>query len=579
MKLNYTKSYTLFLAIITSYNLLAGDVYNPQENIKKEAANDQILYNNAANTKPKETTPAFVKPFAKGNANGEVEQNLTDEQKVLSENFVHQGKLNREMQAKCAGKEMEELCAGNDPNASRKAIIGAVAKAYSMFGALMDDKFLALKKPVEAPKTDAVKTDAVKTDAAKPEATAKEDPKKEENQTDYCKYIPMVSEGVSMFMQQSAGKVLNLPASGNESAQKDALIKASKNHEERAKGAQIQAYGWGATAACYTGMMVTGTVALNQASIWIKWGASTFLAVNYFKDADENKGFAEKIKNLANTLPGKGDCNPVTDRVCYCSQPETENDTTYCYPELHNKAIASRSARVTCTDSNLKSDPTCQCEKMNNCFEKLMINQDVNNALGFATGAGSPFNSVRQLSRGEANSGVMSGAAYNQMMAIAKKANGLLNKVPGLNQNLNASENKNASIYQQAGIPSSVAAHMAAMNVSKSALDAAMAKASGLSGLAVASIDPSIYKSRNIDFSGGNALNGRGKVEKKDDDFMNKFGALGKKVDAKAPNKLIEFAVQKSQQQNQVSKTDRSIFEIISNRYSGSAFRMLELEK
>jgi hypothetical protein len=228
----------------------------------------------------------------------------------------------------------------------------------------------------------------------------------------------------------------------------------------------------------------------------------------------------------------------------------------------------------------MKADPMCTCEASNSCVDKTIMGQDTANILGIGT-SGSPYGGVRQLIHGEASAGLLSGSGFNQMSAIAKKANDLLNKVPIFNQNLSPNDLKNASIYQQAGIPASVAAHMAGANIPKSALDLAMTKAQGLGTVPIANYDlnDGSAKSKFVDFSGGGGMKKSSGPAKREDDFMSKFGNIGKKQEPKGSNKFVEFAVQQAQQTNQISKTDSSLFEIISNRYAGSAFRLLELEK
>jgi hypothetical protein len=387
----------------------------------------------------------------------------------------------------------------------------------------------------------------------------------------------MATETVSGVMQQMNAQALSVETRSNEAAQKETILKAAKSHEERSKGSQIQAVGWGSTAACYGVMAATGT-SMN-AAWWIKIGAATFLGAFYYKDSQDNKEYAEKTRAIANTLPGKGDCNPVTDKACYCSQPETEMDSTYCYEQLHQKKLAQLSARVTCIDSNLKSDPSCSCEKSNTCFEKLMINQDVNNTLGFGS-VGSQFSPIKKLTNGEASSGVLNGSAYNQYAAIAKKL--LADKsgsLKGPNLNLSKAEREMASIYQEAGMPGNIAAHIATSAVSQAAMNQAMAKVNGMtSSLPKIGGLEQVYKNRVVDFSGGAGLKNAKQNGSKDDlkGLINNLS--GKKQTPTQNGKVLVFA-EKAQSQNQITKSDSNLFEIISNRYMNSAPRLLNLEE
>jgi hypothetical protein len=539
--------------------------------IQNETNNNKVLYNNAEATSGTAKDNGYLKVLGSESGGATKEMNLTDEQKQLSESFVHQGLANRKILEACSGEKNQAMCAGNDPEASKKALVQGISKAYAMFSGMMDDKFLGLKKKVDPkdaktntetkPETDAKTADGKKTEGAK-----------EESQTDYCKYIPMATETISMFMQQSNAQLLQTPSSGGETAQKESILKAAKSHEERAKGSKIQATGWGGTAACYGVMAATGTTV--NTGLVVKMGAAAFLGAFYYKDAEENEEYAKKTRAIANTLPGKGDCNPITQKACYCSQPETQNDPTYCAAELHKKAMAQGSTRVSCVDSNLKADPNCNCERSNNCFEKFMLGQDVNNELGFAMTNGQ-FSPVKKLTNGEATGGVLSGATYGQYNAIAKKKlNDFANSIPGP-ASLSPNERKLAAIYQNAGIPGTIAAHMASANVPQAAINNAMAKVGGLTSNApIANIESG--NNRVVEFSGGSGLMPKGKSKNGGEDFSNLLGA---KKGATANNKVIEFAVQKAQAQSQISKSDnRSIFEIISNRYLNSAAERLDLE-
>jgi hypothetical protein len=570
-----TKNYQLIavLIILFSSHLWAAEstITNTAPTIQSETKNNNVLYNNAEVTKGTVKSDGFTIPLNGSNkTNSTNDLNLTDEQRQLSQNYIHQGLANRKIQEQCAG-ENADICNGNDPKASKKIIVQAVSKAYAMFSGMMDDKLLGLKKTPEAPKP-GDPTPVVKKDPK----TGKEVKEEGENQSDYCKYIPMATETVSMTMQQLSAKSLSSDTPTGETAQKDALLKTAKSHEEKENGANIQAAGWGGTAACYGVMAATGT-AMNTGWM-VKIGAASFLAYFYKQDADDQAGYAKKVRDIANTLPGKGDCNPVTQKACYCSQPETKNDPTYCLPsELHKKQIAATSNRVSCVDENLKSDPGCNCDRTGTCFEKLLLAQDVNNNLGFGT-TGSLFSPIKKLTNGESSAAVLSGSAFNQYAAMAKKKmNEAAQKFPGP-PSLTAAERSIASVYQGVGIPATIAAQMASTQVSQAAINSAMAKLNGATtNLPTVASENYGTLNRSVDFTGGNGLNkSKSNKSNNSEDFKSLLG--GAKTAGGNNSKVIEFAVQKAQSQNQITKSDVSIFEIISNRYMNSAPRLLDLE-
>ena len=414
-----------------------------REDIEKKEANtpkQEIRYINAAQGK------------------GKSNSNLTDQEKQLSENYIHQGKANELVQATCTG-DMKAVCAGQegkhkflgmDPN-----LIKAVSQAYAMFGALAGDSLGAIKKGPNAgeKKSDTKKTENStdnKTAESKTDSTAdskpdsksedksdnksdnKSEDKKEENASDYCKFIPTATEGVATAVQMAQSKSMAEEIGNGDTAQKDALLKAATSHSSRAKMAQVQAAGWWGGAACYGVNAAMGQFAMDK-NLVIKMGAATLLGAFYQNEVSANKEYAEKIRKLADSLPGKGDCNPITDNVCYCSQPSTENDPTYCMPGLHKKNLNPTSYRMACTDNNLKLDPTCTCEKTNTCFDTLIETQSEGIISLGDTGYGSsPFSSVRSLARGELVGGTLNNASFDKTAAVARKTLAEINsKVPG----------------------------------------------------------------------------------------------------------------------------------------------------
>lgn len=616
----------LFLTLFLSLNGLAADstttkttTTSTNSDIATEQSNNSTMLSNAAASQATKTNSDDWKKVLSGNAAATSASNLTDSEKQLSENYVHEGKANRLIQAGCSGDENQQICAGENPNASRSAIINGVAKAYAIFGSMVDDKFLALKRNVD-PKTlqkdpgegtgnstsgttnsgtansgsgnsnsgSATTADnkpaADSTSGGNKSTDANKD-KTEETQTDYCKYIPTATETIATVWSTSTAMSVSGTTSSGETAQKATLLKAAKTHSDRATGAKIQSYGWYGGAACYVAMYAysqtnPATAIKPNAALGIKIAAAGFLGKVYGDEVTANEGYADKVKKLADTLPGKGDCNPVTENECYCSEPTTENDTTYCAATIAaKKAAAASVVKVSCVDNNMKADASCSCKKTNTCFETLLTsNSGITNALGFGANGNSQFSTVRKLTNGELSTGSLAQSSINGLAAIAKKGLQEISDKIGGNNNLSKSDAKLLATYKDAGIPSNAASHLAGLSVSKAALDAGMGKASGISGTGGNGLAALSSVSKLIDFSGSGKGAGANKAVKgQDTDFMAKLGV--KKDDAnKNNNKLIEFAVQQSQQRNQISKTDRSIFEIISNRYAGSAFTRLSVE-
>ena len=554
------------------------------------ATNQTLLSNGAASRKILEdstqnTAPTSIKILGdKGSSTTSSKSDLTDQDKQLSENYVDQGGANRIIQEKCKG-DMAQVCAGTQVDhkvmGMDSSMIKAAAQAYASFGAMGD--ILPLSKPDKTAdakqdgsgqadsKSDS-KTDSKSDSKTDSKSDSKSDSKKDKA-TDYCKYIPTATEALAAFNQKTAITNLN---NGGETSQKEALLKAAKSHDERAAQAQIQTMGWYGGAACYAGGAAMGAFAVNT-SLIVKMGAATLLGVFYQGEIAANKEYAKKTRDIANSLPGKGDCNPVTQNECYCAEVENENDPTYCKDQIaKKKAAASAFTRVACTDSKLQVDPTCSCEKTNNCFDKLLENQgSAEFQLGFGT-TNSPFKSIASLAHGKLENGTLNSQAFSATSAIAKKAlNDLSSKVPGNNNPLTLAQKQIADSIASKGIPANIARLMAQNSPPQNAVDKAMAKLNGLG-----SYNEAAYTSGSsnvLDFSGGGGLGvgGRKNIKKEGEDFL---GKLNPKGGALANAKLLEFAQKAQSQAAQITKSDRPLFEIISLRYQMTGRRLLQID-
>lgn len=367
---------TLSFALV--FLIYSSTLFAESTETKSEGELNQVLLDNAAKAKAQQDRLNADKPKSTlnsltGKQLPSATDNLTDQDKQLSENYVHQGMANRIIKENCSG-DMAAVCNGEagkhkfmgmDPG-----MVKAVSQAYAMFGTMGGDSFLALKKGSKADGKDAKAGDKTSESGNKPTAKTEnktdgktdgktdKDGSKDDKATDYCKYIPTVTEGVATFSQMNLTKELSAQTGNGETAQKDSLLKAAKSHDGRAKMAQIQAAGWFGGAACYAGSAAYGNFAVDK-NLVIKIGAATLLGAFFQNEVAANKDYSAKMKKIAESLPGKGDCNPITDNLCYCSQPETENDPQYCMKQIHAKAIAKDSYRVACTDDRLKIDPTC----------------------------------------------------------------------------------------------------------------------------------------------------------------------------------------------------------------------------
>lgn len=578
------------------------------QTITTETATNGVLLDNAAKSqdyqKQSGNTPS-KNIFLQGSnaeAQASAKANLTDQEKQLVDNYVDHAGINKILKEKCVG-EMKQGCTGDEVDhkvmGMSPTMIRIATQAYATVGAMGDilpvnkgdgkglmggkgDSAAQSGSGSTPPASNATQTPPAGNEATKA-ANGKATEAKKEKAEDYCKYIPIGTETIAKFAQSDAVKKIDSQTNnGGETSQKEMLLKAAKSHESRADQAQIQAVGWYGGAACYAYQASTGAFAVDT-NLVVKLGAATLLGTFYQAEVSANKGYAKKVKEIANSLPGVGHCNPVTENECYCSQDEHKNDQRYCAAQIQaRQAAAAQFTRVTCVDNKMQADPSCACDKTNTCFDKLFENKgaaDLQIGLGYTN---SPFKAVTSLAHGKLENSVLSGAGYAQTSAIAKKALAdLASKVPSGNNPLTASQREAYDALLSRGIPANAARIMAQNPPPASAMEAAKSKVAGLGGGSiVASYSPE-KGSNVVDFSGGNGLGigGGKKGDKKSgmEDFLGKLNPNAK--NAANTGKILEFAQKAERQAAQVSKADKPIFEIISLRYQISGRRLLQVDQ
>lgn len=504
--------------------------------------------------------------------------NLTDQEKELSENYVHQGLANSIINEKCVGN-MEEACNGDAAKTKFLGVdsqmISLASRMYATFGAISGG--LKLEKKASSKETS--------TDDKTSESSSKKSDSKEEA-TDYCKYIPAATEGVATIQQMAENNnIQTMVETSASTAQANSLFAAAKSHDARAKMAQIQAAGWFGGAACYVTMGATGQFQVKSKNYVIKLGAATFLGMFYQNEVKANKEYAAKVRAIANSLPKKGDCNPITDRLCYCSQESTKNDPTYCTATSSNTTkVAADSYKVACTTEELKIDAQCSCIKTNTCLDTY-LDSATDGALSLGINSSTnPYNSIRSLARGELVGGnSLSDSSTNKLAAIAK--NGLKKAAMELdNIDLNKKQTDDSKLLESQGLPSGASRALASYSPSSSELSAAMAAIGGTTG-ASAAISPTT-KSNTVQFSGGSGLGVGGKKATNDssssDDLLKKLTGNKKNNGVGDQANIIKFAQlaeENAKKSGQIRKADTPLFEIISLKYQTAGRRLLEIKE
>lgn len=557
-------------------------------------------------------------------------ENLTDAQRRESESFVHEGKTQRVMMEECAGlSESESKLFQENPDQAYKQfgdklnegmrtcqgqaevkgmglspeMAGAISKAYTMVigmtgvgGGLkltnLDD--IAADRQADA--------DALKAGEGEPELTgdakqahddaqakadeAKQDAEGEDDRdnTDYCKYVAVGTEAIAMVQQTMAQQEINnVPLEQESSAQRASLMRVARGYKEREKNAQTQTMGWGVTTGCYAAMMMRPSVSKSAWQNWLKLGSSGFLTMVFNGHRKGFKEAHEKTQKIANMLPGAGDCNPHTDRDCYCSEPTTMNHPQYCVPYLHKNQIrdAGISMRTACINNQAQADPQCRCLADDSCvhtgidtmFKIDGIAGQVNPAM---------LSDLKGLSSGTA-AGLLNTDAINRNISAARnamrKADEELAKLAPPNSSLSPAQQKEAAFLEAQGVPATLSKAIASTDLGGK--DPVKTLASFQSSFTPPSqtTKSTSFNASVRDAPGGSGL--RPKQAAKKDAAANPFAKFMNQGKAKAaPTGNILNLAQKAEAQAQISnRKETSVFEIISRRYQVSAWRRLELDK
>lgn len=554
-------------------------------------------------------------------------ENLTDAQRRESESFVHEGKTQRVMMQECAGLTDEEsklfqknpskayeqfgdklnegmkTCQGQAEAKSMglsPEMAGAISKAYTMViglgGAGGGLKLTDLNKVAEEKQAaaDALKPEEgveataeqqtaqqnAQADADQAKADAEND---DRDNTDYCKYVAVGTEAIAMVQQTMAQQEINsVPLEQENSAQRASLMRVARGYKEREKNAQTQTMGWGVTTGCYAAMMARSSVSKSAWQNWLKLGASGFMTVVFNGHKKDFKNAHDKTKKIAGMLPGAGDCNPHTDRDCYCSEPTTMNHPQYCTPYLHQSSIRDSgiSMRTSCINNRAEADPQCRCLTDESCVHNGIdtmftvdgIKGQVNPAL---------LSDLKGLSSGTA-AGLLNSEAISRNLNAARnamrKADEELAKLAPPKSSLSQSEQREAAFLESQGVPPTLAKAIAATDLNGQEPEKALAS------FRSSFTPPSQVKSSSFDTSVRDTPSASGlrpKKAAKKETAANPFAKFinqgkGKQV----PTGNILNLTQKAEAQAQISnRKETSVFEIISHRYQISAWRRLELDK
>lgn len=480
---------------------------------------------------------------------GEYQRPLTDEERVKALDFQHAGLIQRTMEAECAkSKERMAACSGKRSavfGESQDKIVQVVSQMFSLFmGQVGGGKIKSGKKP-------------------KKKGGGQSDKKKSDEKEVPCGHIPPGTTLVAQAMQ-SAGQDAIGSRLDQKVAQKEVLYKQSRTHRVRVRAATVETIGWGGTASCYIAFSASPFGLHVDKGTYLKIGAAAFLSFFYNRQRTQHKKYANIVKDIANALPGSGDCNPITERDCYCAQAETADDPQYCFPANNrSNGLPPGTVAVSCVDAQLQFDPSCNCASSGTCADQTFRPLFTLPGFSAQTTAGQSLRHVRELVNGQFNSAQLGNSALGQ--GAFKKALRLMDQnIPVENQPLTKSQKKTARILIRSGIPKRLAAQLAKAPLTS--------KGRALMARFKRRIIPDM-KTAVGHLSMKDPFRKKSTRKRKQEFPSHLFKKQGRN---KYKNEVIQFA-KRAESKASISKDrNKSVFETISYRYQNTGWEKLE---
>ena len=481
---------------------------------------------------------------------GEYQRPLSDEERVKAIEFQHGGLLQRTLKEECGkSKERQAACDGKEATVfgNKDELVKVVSRMYSLFMGQLGNGQITSAKGGDG-------------------AEAIKDP---------CGYIPIGITLVAQTTQVAQQNNIGAQASNSGVAQKEYLYKQARTHRARAKTAIIETAGWGATAGCYVTFAASKFGFQVNKSTYLKMGSAAFLSFFYNHQRIRHNKYADMVNDIANALPGKGDCNPVTERSCYCAQKETVNDPQYCLPTTgnSNRKLPPGTTSIHCANAQMMSDPDCHCSTSGSCANQNF--QQLFSIPEFSTQntAGKLLRNAGHLANGQFNPMLLGSTPFGQG-AFKRAFRSMDQKVPAIDKPLTEDQKKMAKTLMKSGIGKRLAVQMA-QNASLSShgkkLMDRLGQQSSLPNIeAIADRIPHLsyndpFRKKNPPRRGHQGAGFPHSLKKK-------------KREPQYHDEIIQFA-QEAQNKASVSQNrGQNIFELVSHRYQNGGWEKLEFK-
>jgi hypothetical protein len=392
--------------------------------------------------------------------------------------------------------------------------------------------------------------------------------------TDFCKYIATGTELVASTYQSTMQTVLRSDPGAPNGSQRSTLLQAQGSHNNRSTSSYIQSGGFAASAVCHLGQMTlftSGYAVANPdfALILTKIALASGLSVYYGFKGKAETARAEIVEGIVKKLPKAGDCNPISDRLCYCSHRQTRNDPQYCLPEILERQKNQAQVRYNCIDSEGKSDLQCKCLAQQSCLSAKSIHFDAQGR--FVETNLQELSEFDKYFNGQAHEIALNGE--KQFAATSRKLKDMEDKIPdSILKDLNKEQTQIAKNMQALGLPEKMARLFATGVTEGQASSSKSDTKSQLPTLTRSTGDKE--EDRVLTFSQDKATGGMGnqerRIEKSDSFDLAKFlpqqQKKGKGEDLEGKGKVLQFE-ERALEKAAIGRQEDSLFERLSRSY------------
>ncbi len=527
------------------------------------------------------------------------EKVLTDEEQRTASEYINQDYINDVMadaceanksklkkDSKAAGDDFDPCSDSSDLGHTKflgmkDSVFETVVQGYALISAAFgagDGGFgsISMKPKDSKGKTNSGATETSTTTTSNTTDKTKKEKKEKDQKKDYCAMIASASETLAGLNMQTKGNSIVEAPIAPENQQSESFYQLATLQDENKLSSNLRAAAWGATLACYTGYLVAG--AYLDTKMIVKIAAASLITWYHLERAKAHKEAAAYLRTIGDKLRNlKGECNPVTEKMCYCAHTTNINDP-YCIPtEWKTRTALTQGYLTSCVDANLKEDSNCACAENDSCLSRKV--QSIAGVAGFgSTSWASKVNKASSYLDGTLPADADLSASLNDIQASSRRyLNQALKDFKGSKLNLSDKARKNMEAVAKAtGLPKVAAAYLAASNPpGLSAMrDKLNANASNQRRYTLGSRS----KKNGVSYqSAGRA--GSNRRRSKDDSGPDYSSLLKKGKGENAESSVdIEKYAERAEQAAQIEKNPtKVIFDIISYRYRKSAWNRFKV--